>query len=157
MDITCGIFLYDSVNKKILVTRSYGSRKFESLSIPKGMFDTDLDKDYVDAAFREFKEETSIDLIKLFDNGEQIQNGHTFFNLGFTEYSTKKKKLNSFLLISKDDLSDLVFICNSFFEKEGKEFPEISEYFWLTLDEAKGQLHETQANLIPKIVKIINQ
>jgi len=157
MDITCGIFLYDAVNKTILATRSYGSRKFEKLSIPKGMFDEDLDKDYIEGAFREFREETSVDLIKLFNNGEDITDNSNFFNLGFSQYSTKTKKLNAFLLISKNDLSDLVLICESFFKSDGKEFPEISEYYWLTLDEAKERLHETQSILIPKIIKIVTQ
>lgn len=154
--ITCGIFLYDAVNKKLLVTKAYGSRKFEGYSVPKGLFDQDIDESYFSTAEREFKEECGISLEKILGGSENIIITKEF---DLVPYENIAKQFKSFLIIAERDLSQLNFECISFFQKEDEPdilgYPEIASYHWMDLVEAKKKLHYTQANLVPKIEKLI--
>lgn len=152
--ITCGIFLYDTINKKLLLVKSYGSRKLEGYSIPRGHFDEDLDSDFLHAALREFQEECGQNLINLV-GGEENFKITKEFDLVF--YKNVEKKLKSFLIVFDEDLSDINFQCESFWQsdEDGEWYPEIASYHWMDLDEAKEKAHYTQRDLIVKIKEII--
>lgn len=140
--ISCGIFLYDAVNELLLITKSFGSRKFEGYSIPKGLFD-ESDSNYEEAARREFVEECGVDLSEI---------DATFVKeFPLVPYPKSSKKLKSYLYVSNSDLSHLNFQCNSYFEKDGESFPEISSFHWVTLEEAKSKLHSAQSILISEL------
>ena len=144
---TCGIFLVSK--NKILCCLPYGCRIGEKLSIPKGMRD-DNEKPF-EAALREFEEETGYSLIdKIIDL--QTQNKEVEIkDLPQSKYKNNDKTLISYAIKIDEDLTNEEFICNSYFFKDGKEYPEISEYYWLTFDIAKKRLHPTQARLIDLI------
>jgi 8-oxo-dGTP pyrophosphatase MutT (NUDIX family) len=147
-EITCGIFLYDSIRKKILCCKPFinGSKDVKFWTIPKGRID-EYDKDYFAAAVRELKEETSVDLSKIdYDKHHELD---------FVEYKHGKKSLKPFLIISKKNLKDIELKCLSFYENEKGKFPEIGGYFWFSLDDAKDKLHYTQSQCIPEIEKIL--
>lgn len=151
--VRCGIFLYDAVNKKLLMTKSYGSRKFEGYSIPKGGFEEDEDEDYLSAALREFKEECGRDLIDIM-GGEENFNIAKEFDL--ISYKNVQKQLKAFLVIAKEDLSMINFECLSFWQNEnGESFPEIASYHWLSLDEAKEKAHYVQQGIISRIKNLV--
>ena len=150
MKTTCGIFLFDRINEKVLITKSFGSRKLEGYSVPKGIFDEDTDENYFIAALREFKEECGYDL---FTNESTIFS--TVIEFDLIPYENVEKQFKGFLLISTKDLSYIKLECLSFFEKDGETFPEIASYHWVTLDEAYEKLHYTQRKLIPRIKKLI--
>lgn len=150
--VTCGIFLYDAINKKLLVTKSYGSRKFEGYSIPKGHFDEDEDENYLDAALREFREECGQDIIQLMDGEENFKITKEF---DLQPHKNVNKSLKSFLIIIHKDLSNINLECCSFFEKDGESYPEIASFHWMDLDESQKKLHYVQSELISKIVKLV--
>lgn len=142
--ITCGIFLVDK-NKKVLCVEPFGKRVGEKLSIPKGVYEENEDGIYFNAALRELKEETSFDLSKNLDCFNLIS------QFGKSPYKGLKKSLISFFVYLDKDLSEFEFKCASFFDLDGKSYPEISNFTWLTLDEAKEQLHYTQSKFIDEI------
>jgi predicted NUDIX family NTP pyrophosphohydrolase len=151
MKITAGIFLYDSINEKLLITKSFGSRKFEGYSIPKGHYDEDEDETYLATALREFQEECGHDLMEVLSEDE-----YTIKEFDLCSYKNVNKSLKPYLVISLKDLSKLPLECHSYFEQDGEQFPEISSFHWVDLNEAKEKLHYVQADLISKIKKFIS-
>jgi predicted NUDIX family NTP pyrophosphohydrolase len=74
-------------------------------------------------------------------------------------YSHKKKILYPFVVFEKDNLhlnwDKFEIKCNSNVPQDRGGFPEMDDYKWVSLDEAKTILHETQKNCIDEIKKML--
>jgi 8-oxo-dGTP pyrophosphatase MutT (NUDIX family) len=114
-------------------------------SIPKGK--VDKDETMLDAALRETYEETNIDLVNM--------KGFVTHYLGSKTYLHKKKRIYCFAFIESQDSvinwSDIDIKCMSNVPIERGGFPEMDDYIWTTLNDAKSLLHETQVFFLDSI------
>jgi 8-oxo-dGTP pyrophosphatase MutT (NUDIX family) len=130
MTITCGIYLYDLHNDKILVCHpTRGSWK--SWSIPKGL--KEPGEELFQAAARELHEETGINLL-------QVRVGLAIA-LPPAPYKKQKKALHSFLVICESDLSAFEPVCSSI---TPKGYPEVDSWRWIPADQLPEYVHESQ-------------
>lgn len=141
MEITCGIFLINIEEDKILICRPTGLE--DKWSIPKGIKEDGESE--LSAAIRELYEETNIDfndlsILKMSQYDKE-------------RYKNKRKKLMPFVVYFSGDLSQFDLKCNSFFKSGKEELPEISGYKWVSIPEAKKVLHDTQKAVLKKITK----
>lgn len=117
-------------------------------SIPKGKVE---DGEYfIDAAIRETYEETNISL-GLARNIRALEP---------VNYSHKKKILHPFVVFEAENLGlpwdSFDIKCNSNVPEDRGGFPEMDAYKWVTLEEAKSILHNTQATCIDTIQEMFN-
>lgn len=140
-DITCGIYLYNTKNKKILVCHATNS-PWNKWSIPKGLKDEGEDA-YI-AACRELKEETGIDIRNL-----HILQTHS---LPAIKYKRQNKMLESYLIITDSDLDNFSFNCQMIVNDD---FPEVDGWKWISLPKMKVYLHESQQKNSEEINKLI--
>ena len=137
-----GVFLVNKSNKLLIChpTRD----PLNVWSIPKGKVES-LET-FVDACVRETFEETNIDLSDYKDK---------MIMLDSVNYSHKKKMLIPFVLFENDcdylDLSIVKIQCNSNVPDERGGFPEMDDYKWVSIDEARVLLHETQVACLDKV------
>lgn len=117
-------------------------------SIPKGKVDDG--EAFIDGAIRETYEETNIDLSKC--KGIRA--------LDVVSYKSKKKVLHPFVALERNNTSldwdNFEIKCNSNVPEDRGGFPEMDDYKWVSLDEAKMLLHETQVACLDKIKEIYN-
>ena len=139
--ITCGIYLYDTLQKKILVCHATRSR-WNQWSIPKGL--PDEGESLSEAGVRELYEETGIVLDQL-----HVIARHKFPPV---KYQKQNKQLESFLVITDSDLSNQKFTCHSYTENS---FPEVDKWKWISLEEAEKLIHEAQQKNLKKIAEFI--
>jgi len=126
---TCGIFII--YKDQILICHATGA-KYNQWSIPKGL--SEKDENPLEAAIRECKEETNIDINKV--SSEIIP-------MGISIYKSGKKKLHGFLAYCDKDIPRIIN-CNSY-TPEGK--PEIDRFAWMDFDDALPLLHHAQQEL----------
>ncbi|OFY85627.1 MAG: hypothetical protein A3F72_10700 [Bacteroidetes bacterium RIFCSPLOWO2_12_FULL_35_15] len=140
-NITCGIYLYNTKNKKILVCHATNS-PWNKWSIPKGLKDEGEDS-YI-AACRELKEETGID----------IRNLHILQTLSLPaiKYKRQNKILESYLIFTDSDLDNFSFNCKMLVNDE---FPEVDGWKWISLSKMKDYLHESQQKNFEEINTLI--
>jgi 8-oxo-dGTP pyrophosphatase MutT (NUDIX family) len=131
MLITCGIYLYSTRMKKLLVCHATNS-PWNSWSIPKGL--KDEGEDAFTAAVRELYEETGIELGKT-----GVFKKHT---LPPVNYRKQKKTLESFLILTDADLEHFPLVCISHTEKS---IPEVDRWKWIPPEMITSLLHESQA------------
>ena len=116
-------------------------------SIPKGKVEEG--EYYIDAAIRETFEETNISLM-FAKNIRHLQP---------VNYSHKKKILYPFVLFEAENMGlvwDTFDIkCNSNVPEDRGGFPEMDAYKWVSLEEAKEMLHNTQVACIDDIEKLM--
>ncbi len=136
---TCGIYFVDKFGLLLICKATNGG-----WSIPKGLVDS-TDEGDLATAVRELKEETNIDIYEDFDSIQMIK------DLPKSTYKTRKKILISYLIKTKMSNDNFNLKCNSFFGKSAVQLPEISEYKWVTISEAKDYLHESQLNNLDMI------
>lgn len=145
--VAAGIFLIRK-DKKLLICHPT-KHKPDFWSIPKGKVEEG--ETMHEAAIRETYEETNLYLDK-WPNMEI----HELFPV---DYKHKKKVLYPFVYIETDDSSanwDLLEIkCNSNVSEERGGFPEMDEYKWVTIEEARPLLHETQSYCLDEIKQIL--
>ena len=139
--ITCGIYLYSTQQKKILICHATHS-PWNLWSIPKGLKDTGEDP-FVNAA-RELLEETGIDLTKI--SVKKID------TLPPVKYQKQNKILESFLVITNSDLSKHVLHCHSLVNDQ---FPEVDQWMWIDPEKIKEKLHESQSKNYDLILELI--
>jgi 8-oxo-dGTP pyrophosphatase MutT (NUDIX family) len=139
--VTCGIFLYSTPAKKILICHPTNA-SWKSWSIPKGL--KDPGEESFDSAIRELYEECGIDAGAL-----EVVSSHS---LPPIKYAKQNKILEAFLLIVKNDFSGHTFICHSLVKDQ---FPEIDKWAWITPDQIPEKLHESQQQHYETIMEVI--
>lgn len=143
--IAAGMFLVNKDGKLLVCHPTNHSQNF--WSIPKGKVEDG--EYYLDAAIRETYEETNI----------KLTFAKNVIKMEPQTYSHKKKILYPFVVFEKDNLhlnwDKFEIKCNSNVPQERGGFPEMDDYKWVSLDEAKPMLHETQKNCIDDIKKML--
>lgn len=141
-----GVFLIRK-DDKILICHPT-NHKPTMWSIPKGKLDGD--ETALSAAIRETFEETNIDLSehKIMIELEPVNYGH------------KKKILYPFIIHEHVNThlnwDSWVIKCNSNVPEERGGFPEMDDYKWVTISEARTLLHETQVACLDDIEAFIH-
>jgi len=120
-------------------------------SIPKGKVEDG--ETTLQAAIRETYEESNLYL-----SGSAEFDIHVMSSVNYTH---GKKELHPFLF-HENASSNINWVevnktikCNSDVPDERGDFPEMDDYKWISLDEAKDLLHYTQVACIDKIIEII--
>lgn len=148
--IAAGIFIIRQ-DKKLLICHPT-NHAVDFWSIPKGKLDDG--EEIIDAAIRETYEETNIDLTTT-----MARESFSIHPLDSVQYGHKKKMIYPFLYIetkfSTMNWENLEIKCNSNVPIDRGGFPEMDDYKWVTLDEAKELVHETQVACLPRIAKLI--
>src|ERR1035437_6645046 len=126
---TYGVFVFNVKTQKLLIGKATGGNNW---SIPKGLKEEGESSE--EAARREVKEETGIDLteLKLTEGKEVI-------------YRSKKKELKPFFAKVKVSPEEVNLHCSSLVKLPGRSFPEICEFRWVTTEEFAKLAHEAQA------------
>lgn len=137
MIVTCGAYLYSTRLQKLLVCHPTHSR-WNNWSIPKGVMEKG--EEVYDVCIRELEEETGIGIDSI-----NVLSKH---RLPGRKYQKQEKTLESFLIVTDTDLSDHKYSSNLV---EGKDFPENDKWKWVTLEEAVGMIHQSQAENLPLI------
>lgn len=151
MNTTCGIYLFNNDGEILLGHPTNHHKNF--YSIPKGK--KEIDENYWDAAIRELKEETNIDLLSPEINETIIE----IDDLGMYVYKHKKKQLRAFSVKTNYDFSNIEIKCNSFVEpKTEKSFPEFDGFLWIDptkIKESNIRLHKSQMTALEEIFEKI--
>ena len=133
-------------NKNILVGHTTWGKGFD---IPKGR--QEEGETYIQTARRELKEEFG-----LYEEVYLYEALHRFEPLGFYEY-LKNKDLYLFKIwfndLHKDiNLSNLK--CTSYFDKDGKQFPEINGYKIVSIKDVGNYCYKGMIKVLNKIFKV---
>lgn len=135
--ITCGIFLFDFTQQKILVCHPTNA-PWNTWSIPKGL--KDPNENSFSCACRELMEETGLDIHSIAVLKK--------FTLTPVQYKKQAKMLESFLLITNTPLKKHVFNCTSFVRPK---LPEVNAWKWIPIAKMPLYLHESQYALLDEI------
>lgn len=128
---SCGILLRRN-DGKYLIGHSTGHGPTNSWTVFKGM--QEEGETNKETAYREFKEETSIDLAAL---GLKLE--------PFDTYALKDKQVVIFLCVDADGVTGWKTPkCNSYVRDN---FPEIDEFKWVDLDEGYTLVCNSQKHL----------
>jgi 8-oxo-dGTP pyrophosphatase MutT (NUDIX family) len=140
--VTCGIFLYDLAQQKILVCHPTNA-PWNTWSIPKGL--KEPTENSFSCACRELIEETGLDIhaISILKK----------FTLTPIQYKKQYKVLESFLLVTNTPLKEQIFSCTSFVNST---LPEVDAWKWITLDKMPLYLHESQCRLQEEIYTLLS-
>lgn len=117
-------------------------------SIPKGRLDEN--EEPLEAAVRETFEETNADVSKW----------RIVHNLPPVQYKRMKKTLHPFVLFETQnpiDFDEFELKCNSFVPESQGGFPEMDDFKWVTIEEGRGCLHESQLACLDEIEKILDK
>jgi len=132
-ELTCGCLLF--FEDKFLIVKPFGPSKTVYWSLPKGLLEEGETEQ--ETMIRELFEETNI----------RITKDDVVFDLGINPY-LKNKDIH--LFVARIDSLPEKLKCNSFFEMNGKQVPEVVKFQWVTTKEAKQFLH-------PAILQLINK
>jgi 8-oxo-dGTP pyrophosphatase MutT (NUDIX family) len=102
------------------------------------------------AAIRETFEETNVD----------VKDFLIIHNLESVTYKTGKKRIHGFVLFEKQnnfDFDTFELKCNSNVSVEKGGFPEMDDFKWITIEDAKNQLHESQVACLDEIIALKNK
>lgn len=137
-----GFFIFDT-DGKVLITHPAGDASGPNIwSIPKG--GADAGEDYLQCAYREVLEETSLDLKKI--KGEITKAGVSTY---VSSYGPTKA-LNSFIFRAQEPIQGKYqIVCKSMYN--GK--PENDKNMWATREQAMKLLAPYQAEVLAKIMK----
>lgn len=118
-------------------------------SIPKGKVEDG--ETLMNAAIRETFEETNIDLTQLKDFELRY--------IGDEAYRHGKKILSGFMFLERQestfDWDSIELRCDSMVPEEEGGFPEMDDFKWVEIKDAKELLHETQVKILSKIEEIL--
>lgn len=136
MKTTCGVFVINP-NKEILICHPT-HHQIEIWSIPKGHLEDGESE--VDAAIRELKEESGIDILKV--SGTSVL-------IGNAKYVHGKKQLFAFAYFLNNVYTGNLH-CSSMVDMgdPNAPFPEFDDFKWVKYDEAMKKLHYTQQELL---------
>lgn len=144
--IAAGIFIIKK-DGNLLVCHPT-NHKADFWSIPKGKVEEG--ETMLEAAIRETYEETNLDLTDSHD--------FDIYELNPVNYGHRKKIIHPFLFLesvkSTIDWKTTEIKCNSNVPIERGGFPEMDDYKWVSLDDARSILHETQVACIDRILEL---
>jgi putative (di)nucleoside polyphosphate hydrolase len=147
--IASGLFVVRKDNKLLICHPT--NHKPDFYSIPKGKVEEG--ELFIEAAFRETYEETNLDLKDSTD--------FTIYPLQSVNYNHRKKILYPFLVYenknSKFDWGAVELKCNSMVPEDRGGFPEMDEWKFVSIKEAREVLHYTQVACLDKIEEIIKK
>jgi 8-oxo-dGTP pyrophosphatase MutT (NUDIX family) len=136
MIITCGIYLFNNQNKLLIGHPT--NHKWTMWTVPKGRVD-EGETHHFSVAKRELWEEANINLDQFRDKVTKV----TEFDL--VRYKATNKYLKGFLVKVNHGFDNHDIKCDSMVMRNGKPaFPEIDAFKWVTIEEAKTLLHESQ-------------
>ena len=145
---TAGIFFINNDNM-LMIGHPTGHDKW---SIPKGKLEKG--ETSYEAALRETWEETNVDLSLSVSQ----------YELDCIRYKHGKKKLKPFIIFEdenrKINSEGFVFKCNSYVGKDSKwnpNLPEMDDFKWVSLEEAREILHYTQVECLESITQLIKE
>lgn len=144
--ITAGIFLIRK-DGKLLVCHPT-KHPANVWGIPKGRIDKG--ENLIEAAVRETLEETNMD----------VSNWKIMRHLSPVKYPKSNKILHGYVLFESEnqiDFNSFDLKCNSKVEEEKGGFPEMDDFKWVTLEEAKSLIHASQTACLPKIEEYLNE
>jgi len=132
-----GLFLVNKEDKILIGHPTNHDLNF--WSIPKGKIDGN--ETPLEAAIRETYEESNVKLFK---------DLHTFVYIGKYVYNHKKKDITLYAIFEPEHAhwDKITIKCNSNVPKERGGFPEMDDFKWVTLDEARNMLHKTQVDAL---------
>lgn len=139
--ITSGIYLYNTISKKILICHATHS-SWKLWSIPKGL--KNPGEDTFKSACRELKEEAGIDIAEL--------NVLKSVELPPVKYQKQNKILIPFLVITNSNPDNYHCHCISLVNYT---YPEIDGWKWVSPGKIKSSLHESQQKNLSKIKELI--
>ena len=142
MKITCGIILLDKKKTNVLALHPTGAPP-SAWSIPKGIIDHASGEDNLQAAIREFEEETGNSPHDVAD---------VFVSLGIYPYKNRGKALAAYGAIQVRDFKNPIE-CKCTFERRGKHVLECDSYMWIPIDKAMEVLHETQGLALAEFMR----
>lgn len=142
-----GVFIIQKSGKVLICHPTNHSSKV--WSIPKGRVEEN--ETLMNAAIRETFEETNIDLTQLKDFELRY--------MGDAEYRTGKKVLSGFMFLERQesnfDWDSIELRCDSTVPEEEGGFPEMDDFKWVEISEAKELIHETQVKILTLIEDIL--
>jgi len=146
MKITAGLFLVRKDNK-ILICHPTGAKQ-TTWSIPKGMLDEG--EEPINGAVRETLEETNVDVSKW----------RFIHRLEPVRYRKRSKELHAWVIFEHQnpfDFDSFDLKCSSNVPEEIGGYPEMDDYQWSTLEDAKPLLHDAQVGCLEELQKIIDK
>jgi len=147
MVTSAGIFLINKEGKILIGHPTKHSNN--SWSIPKGKLD-EGETEY-EAAVRETWEESNMD----------VSSVTTYHELDKKVYNHKKKQLKPYVILETEnpelDLETAEVKCNANVPEEKGGYPEMDDFKWVDVDEARGLLHHTQVACLDEVASIINE
>ncbi len=138
METTCGIFLVDN-RDRCLIVHPTGHRDY-SWSIPKGRLEAG--EGYLDAAIRELREETGLDLPEFAPYVTMIR------RLPAVKYTTRPKILIPFAIWLSISMQDVHLYCDV---QADDRFPENDDFRWVGFPELFRLTHPTQRAVIQHV------
>jgi 8-oxo-dGTP pyrophosphatase MutT (NUDIX family) len=132
-----GLFLVNKEDKILIGHPTNHDPNF--WSIPKGKIDGN--ETPLEAAIRETYEESNVKLFK---------DLHNFVYIGKYVYRHKKKDIMLYAIFEPEHAhwDKITIKCNSNVPEERGGFPEMDDFRWVTLDEARKMLHKTQVDAL---------
>lgn len=146
MERTAGIFIIRNDNK-LLIAHPTGGRP-DKWSIPKGR--PENNEYFTDAAVREVFEECNIDLSKW----------KILHNLDPVKYEKKEKTLHPYVFFERQnfiDLDEFELKCNENVPEEMGGYPEMDDFKWVTIEEARKVLYKSQVKCLDRIQELIDK
>ena len=133
-EITCGVYIHNPKGEILICHANEMSRNI--WGIPKGR--PDVGEMLKDAAIREVREETGIDLFWYEDVMSYV---------GIEKYGKKNKTLVAWTVKLNECINDLR--CESLFVslRSENKIPEIDEYKWVNFHEYKHRINRTAVRL----------
>ena len=138
METTCGIFLIDN-RDRCLIVHPTGHKDY-SWSLPKGRMEAG--EGYLDAAIRELREETGIDLPLYAPYINMIR------RLPAVKYTTRPKLLIPFAIWLSISMQDVHLYCDL---QHDDRFPENDDFRWVPIPELFRLTHPTQRAVIQHV------
>ena len=134
--VTCGVLLIDPIKNWIFLSHV---TKTPNWDIPKGI--KEVNETPVDAAVRETREETGIEL-----------DSHMLVDLGQHPYS-RRKDIHLFMVTIDSQAIDLATCqCTSYFiARDGTSLPEVDQFAWFPIAKIAPLISNSMAVVLRKL------